>query len=255
MTSLGNEVRHYADPEVARGIEPQRVLLVDVAGGTRLALSEAMTEAGLAVQSAGGDVDALDKARSWRPDLVLISLEMIAESGLMTCRRIMQETGAPTMLLSSEEVDAIDRRAGANGADRVAERVARMLRARTPAEAALPLRPPNQDPGEIMEVGPVTLNPARRSVLVRGEKVPIRRLEYDLLLALVRQAGSICTRENLASALWPRGLPASDPIDVHIRRLRSKIELDPKRPRHIVTVRKFGYYFDPDGEPDARGSR
>ena len=86
----------------------------------------------------------------------------------------------------------------------------------------------------------------RRKVSVRGEDVQLRRKEFDLLVLLVENAGRVLTRDTLIDRVWGADYVGdTKTLDVHIKRLRAKIETDPGNPRHIITVRGLGYKFEP----------
>jgi two-component system response regulator RegX3 len=97
-----------------------------------------------------------------------------------------------------------------------------------------------------LEAGPLVFQLARRGVLVRGETVHFPRREYDLLLSLVLRPGHIRSRAELVHEIWGgRDLENSKTLDAHMLRLRKKVEVDPRHPRHLLTVRSVGFYFDP----------
>lgn len=95
--------------------------------------------------------------------------------------------------------------------------------------------------------GPVTIDRARREVSVSGRVVHLSRLEFDLLALLLETPGQVRSRQEILDAVWgPRSRPGSRSLDTHIRRLRAKLEDDPRAPRRLVTVHGFGVRFDPD---------
>ena len=98
--------------------------------------------------------------------------------------------------------------------------------------------------GETIVSGPLTINTAMRTILVRGREVPFRRREYDLVLALAMRPRHIRSRGELLNELWAHLSSDTKTIDSHAKRLRHKIEIDPQRPQHIISVRGIGYYFD-----------
>ena len=96
-----------------------------------------------------------------------------------------------------------------------------------------------------LEVGPLVFELARRTVRVRGEMVHFPKREYDLLLALVMHPGHIRTRVELFEEIWGHPLDHSKTLDAHMVRIRRKVEVDTSHPRHIITVRGVGFYFEP----------
>jgi len=101
---------------------------------------------------------------------------------------------------------------------------------------------------ETLEIGPITIKQVNRTVFVRGEKVAFPKLQYNLLLALVSPTGQLRTRKELLDSVWrDHRLANEKTLDVHIRRLRQKIELNIRKPQFIITVRGVGFYFDAEG--------
>ena len=98
---------------------------------------------------------------------------------------------------------------------------------------------------EILEAGPVRLDPERHAVSVGGAPTPLPLKEFELLEVLLRNAGRVLTREQLMNRVWGADyFGDTKTLDVHVKRLRAKIEPDPSQPRHLVTIRGVGYRFD-----------
>jgi two-component system response regulator RegX3 len=99
--------------------------------------------------------------------------------------------------------------------------------------------------GDVLESGPVRLDADRHVVTVGGEQVPLPLKEFELLEVLLRNAGRVLTREQLMSRVWGSDyFGDTKTLDVHVKRLRAKLEPDPAAPRHLVTIRGVGYRFD-----------
>ena len=171
-------------------------------------------------------------------------------SGLDVCRQLRRESDVPIIMLTAKESEA-DKVAGLElGADdymtkpfsmrELVARVRAQLR-RASKSGAL------SESNEVLRGGAVELDVDAHEVRVGGESIPVRPKEFDLLESLMRRRGRLATRETLINEVWgPDYFGATKTLDVHIKRLRQKLEVDPARPRHIVTVRGLGYKFVDD---------
>jgi two-component system, OmpR family, response regulator MtrA len=192
---------------------------------------------------ANGD-DALAVFRDKRPDLVLLDLMLPGRDGVDVCRQIRAESGVPIVMLTAK-VDTIDVVVGLeSGADdyimkpfKPKELVAR-IRAR--------LRRPLDDLPEQLQIGDVVIDVAGHSVKRDGRAIALTPLEFDLLVALARKPWQVFTREVLLEQVWGyRHSADTRLVNVHVQRLRSKIELDPENPEVVLTVRGVGYKAGP----------
>ena len=188
--------------------------------------------------------DALEAFRSSRPDLVLLDLMLPGRDGIEVCRQIRAESGIPIVMLTAK-TDTVDVVLGLeSGADdyvvkpfKPKELVAR-VRAR--------LRRSDEPPPEMLEVGDVQIDVAGHSVRRNGDAVSLTPLEFDLLVALARKPWQVFSREVLLEQVWGyRHAADTRLVNVHVQRLRSKIEKDPERPEVVVTVRGVGYKAGP----------
>jgi two-component system, OmpR family, response regulator RegX3 len=196
----------------------------------------------------GFDVDvALDGAqglelfRVKEPDIVLLDLMLPGMPGMDVCRHIRATSDVPIIMVTAKDSEA-DVVSGLElGADDYVTKPFSMreLIARVRANVRRPL-PGKQE--EVLSAGPLTLDPHRHEVRVGSKEVSLRPKEFALLEVLLLERGRLVTRDALLEAVWGPGF-YGDPktLDVHIRRLRAKIEKDPHRPRLILTVRGFGY--------------
>ena len=189
---------------------------------------------------------AVQLSRDQRPSLILLDLMLPKLSGLDVCRLIRQESTVPILMLTAKDAEA-DKVAGLElGADdymtkpfsmrELVARVRALLRrvAMTAAPAA----------DEVVRGGPVELDPVRHEARVRGEPVRLTPREFDLLRTFVERSGRLLTRDFLIAELWGDDyFGDTKTLDVHVKRLRHKIELDPRTPAHLVTVRGLGYRF------------
>jgi len=187
---------------------------------------------------------ALEAFRTARPDLVLLDLMLPGRDGIEVCRQIRAESGVPIVMLTAKS-DTVDVVLGLeSGADdyvvkpfKPKELVAR-VRAR--------LRRSDEPVPEVLEIGDVTIDVAGHAVRRGGQVIPLTPLEFDLLVALARKPWQVFTREVLLEQVWGyRHAADTRLVNVHVQRLRSKIERDPERPEIVVTVRGVGYKAGP----------
>ena len=212
------------------------------------ALTVGLKREGFRVRVARDGVQALEQFDLVQPDLVLLDVMLPLISGVDVCREIRSRSRVPIIMVTakSSEIDTV---VGLEvGADdyvskpyRLRELVARMraaLRRAPPAPAA------NGSPGTL-EVGDVCLDPERHEVFVRGQPVALPLKEFELLAILLENAGRVLTRDVLIDRVWGADYVGdTKTLDVHIKRVRAKVEVDPSVPRSIVTIRGLGYKFD-----------
>ena len=182
------------------------------------------------------------------PDIVLLDLMLPGMSGIDVCRQIRLTSRVPVIMVTAKDSE-LDTVVGLEvGADdyvtkpyRLRELVARMRAVlRRAPDGAQPM-----DRGDSIEVGDVRLDLARHELVVRGELVAIPRKEFELLELLMSHPGRALTRESLIDEVWGIGYVGdTKTLDVHIKRLRSKIEADPAKPAYITTIRGVGYRFE-----------
>jgi two-component system, OmpR family, response regulator MtrA len=187
---------------------------------------------------------ALAAFRATRPDLVLLDLMLPGTDGIDVCRQIRAESGTPIVMLTARG-DTVDVVLGLeSGADdyiikpfKPKELVARM-RAR--------LRRNEVPTNEVVEIADLVIDTAGHVVSREGGPINLTPLEFDLLTALARKPGHVFTREHLLEQVWGyRHAADTRLVNVHVQRLRAKIERDPERPEIVVTVRGVGYKAGP----------
>jgi two-component system response regulator MtrA len=192
---------------------------------------------------ARGDI-AMDEFRDYHPDLVLLDLMLPGKDGIDVCREIRAESGVPIVMLTAKG-DTVDVVVGLeSGADdyvvkpfKPKELVAR-IRAR--------LRRTEEPTQEMLEIGDLVIDVAGHSVKRDGHPIQLTPLEFDLLVALARKPWQVFTREVLLEQVWGyRHAADTRLVNVHVQRLRSKVELDPEVPDVVVTVRGVGYKAGP----------
>jgi two-component system response regulator RegX3 len=229
--------------------DPQLILVVDDEPSYRDALSVALQREGFAVDTAADGVEALERFEASRPALVLLDVMLPRMSGVDVCREIRTTSRTPIIMVTAKnaEIDAV---VGLEvGADdyvtkpfRLRELIARVRAAlrRVPADGEDAAERPDS-----LEVGDVVLDAARHEVFVRGEQVALPLKEFDLLEILLANAGRVLTRDVLIDRIWgPNYYGDTKTLDVHIKRLRSKVEEDPAHPTRILTVRGVGYRYE-----------
>jgi two-component system, OmpR family, response regulator MtrA len=187
---------------------------------------------------------ALEVFRDSKPDLVLLDLMLPGVDGIDVCRQIRAESGVPIVMLTAKS-DTVDVVLGLeSGADDyiVKPFQSKVLIARVRAR----LRRTDDPAPETLTIGDVTIDVAGHSVTREGEALNLTPLEFDLLVALARKPRQVFTREVLLEQVWGyRHAADTRLVNVHVQRLRAKIEKDPERPEIVVTVRGVGYKAGP----------
>jgi two-component system response regulator RegX3 len=230
---------------------PIRVLLVEDEDSFIEALTLGLTREGFDIAVARDGAEAIDQFEEREPDLILLDLMLPKMSGLDVCRHIRTTSDVPIIMVTAkgEEIDTVV--ALEVGADdyvtkpyRMRELVARMraVLRRTPDDS------PNgsdQIENESTELGGIRLEPETRRAFVNTNEVHLRRKEFELLRILMENAGRVLTRDVLIDRVWGSDYVGdTKTLDVHIKRLRTQIEQDPKKPTLITTIRGVGYRFD-----------
>ena len=213
------------------------------------ALEIGLDREGFKVTIARDGQEALDKFAEGKFDAILLDLMLPKISGLDVCRTIRAKSDIPIIIVSakSEEVDMVLMLE--LGADdyvtkpyRLRELVARIRAVLRRRETYTPSDEPSS---EIMELGPIILDIDSRRCYVSGEEIKLRKKEFALLRSLLEYPGRVMTREVLIDRVWGDDYVGdTKTLDVHIKRLRTLIEFDPKNPMHITTIRGVGYRFE-----------
>jgi two-component system response regulator MtrA len=183
---------------------------------------------------------ALEAFRNAKPDLVLLDLMLPGMDGIEVCRLIRAEADVPIVMLTAKSDTADVVRGLESGADdyvpkpfKPAELIAR-VRAR--------LRPGEKHAPETLKIADLTIDVAGHSVMRGGDEISLTPLEFDLLVALARKPWQVFTRELLLEQVWGyRHAADTRLVNVHVQRLRSKVERDPENPEVVLTVRGVGY--------------
>ncbi len=226
------------------------VLLVEDEDSFVDALTVGLKREGFDVSVAKDGAEALAVFDDLQPDLVLLDVMLPKVSGIDVCRQLRGRSNVPIIMVTAKgsEIDTV---VGLEvGADdyvtkpyRLRELVARMravLRRRRDDEGAAAL--PSDD---VVSVGDVTVDHQRHEVTVRGEEVRLPLKEFELLALLLENAGRVLTRDTLIDRVWGSDYVGdTKTLDVHVKRLRGKIEEDPASPVRIVTIRGLGYKYE-----------
>ena len=223
-----------------------RVLVVEDEESFSDALSYMLRKEGFEVAVCPTGPDAIEAFDRNGADLVLLDLMLPGLPGSEVCRTLRERSNVPVIMLTAKDSE-IDKVVGLElGADDYVtkpfssrELVARM-------RAVLRRRGDSEEPStSVLESGPVRMDVERHVVMVRNEVRPLPLKEFELLEVLLRNSGRVLTRMQLIDRVWGADYVGdTKTLDVHIKRLRAKIELDPARPQHIVTVRGLGYKFE-----------
>ena len=229
--------------------ERPTILVVDDEESYRDALSVAFEREGFQVETAADGPEAIDRFDASHPALVLLDVMLPRMSGVDVCRELRTRSQVPIIMVTARnaEIDAV---VGLEvGADDYVTKPFRLRELVARGRAALRRAPRADTPAgteeEQIEIGDVRVDVARHEVVVRGTLVPLPLKEFELLELLMLNAGRVLTRDVLIDRIWgPNYYGDTKTLDVHVKRLRSKIEDDPAHPTRIVTVRGVGYRFE-----------
>jgi len=229
--------------------EPQAtILIVEDEESFVEALVVGLKREGFLVKVARDGAEALGVFDAVRPDLVLLDVMLPKVNGLDVCRELRAKSRVPIIMVTAKggEIDTV---VGLEvGADdyvtkpyRLRELVARMRAVLRRA----PVAAEEESSGDALVVGDVRLDSERHEVSVRGQLINLPLKEFELLELLLVNAGRVLTRDTLIDRVWgPHYVGDTKTLDVHVKRLRSKIEDDPSTPRRITTIRGLGYKYE-----------
>src|SRR5437868_8033480 len=244
------DARHRRSPDTGGPMaDPPLILVVDDEQSYRDALSVALQREGFLVETAADGPEAIARFDATKPALVLLDVMLPKISGVDVCRDLRARSRVPIIMVTARnsEIDAV---VGLEvGADDYVTKPFRLRELIARVRAALrrvPLSDEEEpDRPEVLDVGDVRLDAARHEVFVRGSSVALPLKEFELLELLMANAGRVLTRDVLIDRIWgPNYFGDTKTLDVHIKRLRSKLEPDSARPTRIVTVRGVGYRYE-----------
>jgi len=238
---------------------PSKVLLVDDDVTLQETIAYNLEHNGHEVLVVGDGAEAIRVAREAKPDLILLDLMLPRVDGMEVCRVLRQEMQVPIIMLTARD-DEIDRVVGLElGADDyvtkpfsmrelMARVKAHLRRERLAQESARAAVAPEDDLAirrEVLQFGDVEIHTASNIVKRGGEVLTLKPREYDLFLFLARHRGMVLSRDLILERVWGWSFGGgSRTVDVHIRWLREKLEIDPSSPQRIVTIRGVGYRFE-----------
>ena len=226
-----------------------RVLVVEDEESISDPLSYLLRQEGFEVAVAATGPDGLAEFERSGADIVLLDLMLPGLSGTEVCRALRAKSSVPVIMLTARDSE-IDKVVGLElGADdyvtkpfssrELVARVRAVLRRRG-------AEPTAEEASGALEAGPVRMDVERHVVTVAGEQVALPLKEFELLELLLRNAGRVLTRGQLIDRVWGADYVGdTKTLDVHVKRLRAKVEPDPGEPKHLLTVRGLGYKFEP----------
>ena len=228
-------------------LRPYRILIVEDEPALAESVRYALDDEGYDVIVADNGPSGLESARALKPDLVLLDLMLPGMSGLDVCRQMRMSSDVPIIVLTAKDSEA-DKVSGLElGADDYVTKPFSMreLTARIRAHLRRSSRSGVlAESNEVLRGGPIEMDIDAHEVRVGGEAVSLRPKEFDLLESLMRRKNRLAARHTLIDEVWgPSYFGDTKTLDVHMKRLRQKLEPDPSNPVFLVTVRGLGYKF------------
>ncbi|MEY3028812.1 MAG: hypothetical protein RL198_209 [Actinomycetota bacterium] len=223
-----------------------KILVVEDESSLREPLVFLLRKEGYEVVEAEDGNAALQLFHSEQPDFVLLDLMLPGMSGTEVCREIRSESNVPIIMVTAKDTE-LDKVVGLEiGADDYVTKPysARELLARMKAVLRRGQHPQPAHSG-LLKAGPVEMDVERHIVLVHGQKIAMPLKEFELLELLLENVNRVLTRGQIIDRVWGSNYWGdTKTLDVHVKRIRTKIEDDPARPKHLVTVRGLGYKFE-----------
>jgi two-component system response regulator RegX3 len=224
-----------------------RVLVVEDEPNLREPLVYLLEKEGYEVSEAEDGNKAISEFRSANIDLILLDLMLPGISGNEVCRIIRAESQVPIIMITAKDTE-IDKVVGLEiGADDYVTKPysTRELLARMKAVLRRGAEPNAAIDSGVLKAGPVVMDLDRHTVSVNGEQIQMPLKEFELLELLIENVNRVLTRGQIIDRVWGSNyFGDTKTLDVHVKRVRSKIEEDPSRPKHLLTVRGLGYKFE-----------
>jgi len=235
---------------------PEKVLVVEDETALRETLAYNLRKEGYELEAVGDGRQALELARAFEPDLIVLDLMLPGMDGFEVCRLVRKEMSTPIIMLTARD-DEIDRVVGLEvGADDyltkpfsmrelVARVKAQLRRSRLIQDELQKSRAVGMAVHDVLTFENLAIDRTRSEVTLDGQPLQMKPQEYQLLLFFAEHKGQMLSREFVLERVWGWEFTGdSRTVDVHVRWLRQKIELDPSHPQRIVTVRGGGYRFE-----------
>ncbi len=224
-----------------------KILIVEDEDSVLDPLELLLSKEGFSIETARNGREGLDKFWKVSPDLVLLDIMLPEVSGTEVCRQIRAKSNVPIIMLTAKDTE-VDKVVGLElGADDyiVKPYSKAELVARIKAVLRRGLSENTSSEGGVITAGPVSIDVDRHAVSIGGENISLPLKEFELLEFLVRNSGRVLTRTQLIDRVWGSDyFGDTKTLDVHVKRLRAKIEKDPANPTYIQTIRGLGYKFE-----------
>jgi len=230
-------------------INKETVLIVDDEKEISDLIEIYLKNEGYNVLKASNGIEAIKILEENEVHLIILDIMMPKMDGIQTCMKIREERNMPIIMLSAKSQD-MDKIIGlSTGADDYVTKpfnpLELMARVKSQLRRYTRLNTPNQKKKDEIEIGNISINVATHEVFVDGKEVKLTPKEFDILELLVRNKGIVFSTQKIFESVWKEDYFESDnTVMVHIRKLREKIELDPRRPQYIKTVWGVGYKFE-----------
>jgi DNA-binding response OmpR family regulator len=233
----------------------EKILVVDDEISLQETLAYNLKKQGYQVETAGTGTEAIEMAREIKPDLIILDVMLPGLDGFEVCRILRREMSTPVLMLTARD-DEIDRVVGLEvGADdylakpfsmrELIARVKAMLRRVRLVREEVSQEEITKPKAQIMQFDNLRIDMTRREITVDDEVVAFKPKEYELLTFFGQHQGQVLSREFILERVWGWDfIGDSRTVDVHVRWLREKIEVDPANPQRIITVRGAGYRFE-----------
>ena len=228
-------------------MRPARILVVEDDNDIRTVLMDQLTLDGYITAGAASGREVLDVFDSFNPDLVVLDLKLPDVDGIIICQHLRKISTVPIIIVSARDTLPDKIRGLEVGADDYVTKPFEYLELEARIKACLRRQRDTQLPEEdVLELGGLKVFCEQRMIFIGKRQERLTRKEFELLKLFMENRGKVLSREFLSSKLWDKKevYPWSRALDVHIRRLRKKIEPDPANPRFIVTHSGVGYRFN-----------
>ena len=222
----------------------KRALVVDDEKAIVKGIKFSLEQDGLEVDCAYDGQEALDMAKAGEYDIILLDVMLPKLTGFEVCQQIREFSNVPIIMLTAKG-DDLDKILGLEyGADDYITKPFNILEVKARIKAIIRRAGRSGDVQKVMTFGNLKLNEEYRRVYIKDKEINVTSREYELLELLASTPGKTYTREELLEAIWGNDYPGdARTVDVHIRRLREKLEPNPSEPRYVRTKWGAGYYF------------